>query len=116
MKALDSKVNLIPVIAKSDTITKQELDKLRVKIMSEIITNGINIYHFPTDDTEVADLNSTNNALLPFAIVASHDFVRVGNKQIRARQYPWGTVQGIDKLIEKLYFSSDLCLICYRYK
>ncbi len=95
MKALDSKVNLIPVIAKSDTITKQELDKLRVKIMSEIITNGINIYHFPTDDTEVADLNSTNNALLPFAIVASHDFVRVGNKQIRARQYPWGTVQGI---------------------
>ena len=94
MKQLDSKVNLIPIIAKADTITKQELEKLRVKIMSEIVTNGINIYHFPTDDPEVADVNSKNNNLLPFAIVASHDFVRVGSKQMRARQYPWGTVLG----------------------
>lgn len=95
LKELDSKVNIIPVIAKADTITKQEMDKLKVKIMSEIVSNGINIYHFPTDDPEVADINSQNNALLPFAVVASHDFVRVGNKQIRARQYPWGTVQGM---------------------
>jgi len=95
MKQLDEKTNLIPVIAKSDTITKAKLDTLRVKIMSEIVSNGINIYHFPTDHLEVTDLNSENNSLIPFAIVASHDFVRVGNKQIRAIQYPWGTVEGI---------------------
>ncbi|XP_054155345.1 septin-2-like [Oppia nitens] len=92
MRELAAKCNLIPIIAKSDTITKAELDKLRTKIMSEIVTNGINIYHFPTDDSDVADINSKNNSLLPFAIVASHDFVRVGSKQMRARQYPWGTV------------------------
>lgn len=33
-------------------------------------------------------------ALLPFAVVGSTDFVRVGNKVVRARQYPWGTVIG----------------------
>ncbi|CAG2177456.1 unnamed protein product [Oppiella nova] len=93
MRSLAAKCNLIPIIAKSDTITKPELERLRVKIMSEIVTNGINIYHFPTDDTDVADLNGKNNALLPFALVASHEFVRVGSKQMRARQYPWGTVQ-----------------------
>lgn len=30
MKKLDSKVNIIPVIAKSDTITKAELQKFKV--------------------------------------------------------------------------------------
>ena len=34
------------------------------------------------------------NAQVPFAVVGSTDFVRVGNKMMRARQYPWGTVQG----------------------
>lgn len=33
------------------------------------------------------------NAHVPFAVVGSTDFVRVGNKMVRARQYPWGTVQ-----------------------
>lgn len=34
------------------------------------------------------------NAHVPFAVVGSTDFVRVGNKMMRSRQYPWGTVQG----------------------
>ena len=28
--------------------------------------------------------------VLPFAVVGSNDFVKVGNKMVRARQYPWG--------------------------
>ncbi|KAI1291707.1 Septin-2 [Halotydeus destructor] len=93
MKHLDKKVNLIPVVAKSDTITKNELTKLREKIMGEIQANDISIYKFPTDDTEVAEVNSQMNDLIPFAVVASNDFVRIGSRQVRARQYPWGTVQ-----------------------
>lgn len=34
------------------------------------------------------------NSQLPFAVVGSTDFVKVGNKMVRSRQYPWGTVQG----------------------
>ncbi|CAG2168981.1 unnamed protein product, partial [Oppiella nova] len=44
MRSLAAKCNLIPLIAKSDTIMRLELERLRVKIMSEIVTNGINIY------------------------------------------------------------------------
>lgn len=43
------------------------------------------------------------NAQVPFAVVGSTDFVRVGNKMMRARQYPWGTVQGIN-LFHSLFF------------
>ena len=32
---------------------------------------------------------------LPFAVVGSNDEVKIGNKMVKARQYPWGTVQGI---------------------
>lgn len=124
MKKLDTKVNIIPIIAKADTISKTELQKFKVrmafslklfsftlcifvttilfiiifvfqsKIISELQNNGIHIYQFPTDDESVADINSTMNTHAPFAVVGSTDFVRVGNKMMRSRQYPWGTVQG----------------------
>lgn len=31
---------------------------------------------------------------LPFAVVGSMDEVKVGNKMVKARHYPWGVVQG----------------------
>lgn len=123
MKKLDTKVNIIPIIAKADTISKTELQKFKVcgtsteiilirsvfiicttilfiiflfqsKIISELQHNGIHIYQFPIDDESVADINTTMNTHVPFAVVGSTDFVRVGNKMMRSRQYPWGTVQG----------------------
>lgn len=93
MKKLDSKVNIIPIIAKADTVSKIELQKFKIKIMSELVSNGVQIYQFPTDDETVAETNSSMNGHIPFAVVGSADFVKVGSKMVRARQYPWGTVQ-----------------------
>ncbi len=36
---------------------------------------------------------------LPFAVVGSMDEVKVGNKMVKARQYPWGTVQGMTCIV-----------------
>ena len=41
-------VNIIPIIAKSDTISKEELAKFKLKIMSELLGAGIQTYQFPT--------------------------------------------------------------------
>lgn len=85
-----------------------------LQIMSELMSNGVQIYQFPTDDETVAELNSSMNVSLvscssvnllltvalllqnqlPFAVVGSMDEIKVGNKMVKARQYPWGTVQG----------------------
>lgn len=54
-------VNIIPVIAKSDAISKSELAKFKIKITSELVSNGVQIYQFPTDDETVAEINSTMN-------------------------------------------------------
>lgn len=93
MKKLDTKVNIIPIIAKADTINKSELQKFKTKIMSELINNGVQIYQFPTSDETVAEVNRSMNEHLPFAVVGSSEFVKVGSKMTRARQYPWGVVQ-----------------------
>ncbi|XP_042620361.1 septin 10 isoform X2 [Cyprinus carpio] len=93
MKKLDSKVNIIPVIAKADTISKSELHRFKIKIMSELVSNGVTIHQFPIDDETVAKINTTMNGHLPFAVVGSTEEVNIGSKMVKARQYPWGVVQ-----------------------
>ena len=46
-KRLQYKVNLIPVIAKADTLTVQEVQRLKNNINKEIEENDIEIYQFP---------------------------------------------------------------------
>uniref|UniRef100_A0A6B2EIE0 Septin n=1 Tax=Phlebotomus kandelakii TaxID=1109342 RepID=A0A6B2EIE0_9DIPT len=93
MKKLDTKVNIIPIIAKADSVSKAELQKFKAKINEELQANGVHIYQFPTDDESVSEVNTSMNAHVPFAVVGSTEFIRIGNKQIRARQYIWGSVQ-----------------------
>ncbi|KAF4015784.1 hypothetical protein G4228_007072 [Cervus hanglu yarkandensis] len=93
MKNIDSKVNIIPVIAKADAISKSDLQTFKCEIMNELISNGIQIYQFPTDDETTTHTNSSMNGLLPFAVVGSTDEVKVGKRTVRGRQYPWGILQ-----------------------
>ncbi|XP_047695496.1 septin-14 isoform X4 [Prionailurus viverrinus] len=93
MKNIDNKVNIIPLIAKADTISKNDLQKFKCKIVSELVSNGIQIYQFPTDDETTAQVNSSMNGQLPFAVVGSMDEVKVGKRMVRGRQYPWGVLQ-----------------------
>ncbi|KRZ69634.1 Septin-8-B [Trichinella papuae] len=71
MKQLGNKVNVIPVIAKADTISKEELKH----------------------DSNAAEENAVFNSVVPFAVVGSTDFVKKGDQLVRARQYPWGIVE-----------------------
>eukprot|EP00112_Aurelia_sp_Birch-Aquarium-sp1_P006830 Seg1746.8 transcript_id=Seg1746.8/GoldUCD/mRNA.D3Y31 product=Septin-2 protein_id=Seg1746.8/GoldUCD/D3Y31 len=92
MKKLDKKVNIIPIIAKADTVSKNELQTFKQRIMDELNKNSVEIYRFPTDDETVADINNQMNHQLPFAVVGSREEVVINGEKFRARQYPWGTV------------------------
>lgn len=67
-------VNIIPVIAKADTVSKSELDKLKIKIMSELVSNGVQIYQFPTEDEAVAEINSSMNVSLTSVLCLNNNF------------------------------------------
>ena len=46
-------MNIIPLIGKADSISKTELQQFKRKLISELVSNGVRIYQFPTDDEAV---------------------------------------------------------------
>lgn len=66
MKRLEQRVNIIPVIAKADTIAKNELAKFKENIMQALKQNNVKIYQFPSDDETVAEINTSMNVNFVF--------------------------------------------------
>jgi len=95
MKEIGKRVNLIPVIAKADTITPEEVRDFKDKIKEEIIAHDIQIYKCPleSEDEETTNKNKEIASAVPFAIIGSEDLVTVGDKQVRGRAYPWGVAE-----------------------
>ncbi|KAL7638486.1 UNVERIFIED_CONTAM: hypothetical protein RMT77_011056 [Armadillidium vulgare] len=91
MRRLHDKVNIIPVIAKADTLTPDECQHLKKQILNEIGQHKIKIYEFPEDDTDgtTAKLKSR----VPFAVVGSNTTLEMEGKKVRGRRYPWGVVE-----------------------
>ncbi len=52
MKQLHDLVNIIPVIAKADTLTASELKRLKLRVMQEIRDNNIQVYTGEGDDDD----------------------------------------------------------------
>jgi len=62
--------------------------------MREIEMHKINIYEFPDfDDEEENRLNKKIKDQVPFAVIGSNCVLQIGDKRIRARQYPWGVAE-----------------------
>jgi septin 2 len=96
MKELHDKVNIVPIIAKADTLTKKEVQFQKMKILAEIEENGIQVYQFPEcdeeDDEEFIAINKELKSSVPFAVVGSNTVYEVNGRKVRGRIYPWGVV------------------------
>lgn len=96
MRRLSKRVNVIPVVGRSDSLTPTELALAKKLTMEDIEQFNIPIYNFPydieEDDAETIEENSALKAMLPFAIVSATDFVEEKGHVVRARKYPWGLV------------------------
>ncbi|XP_068441912.1 septin 4b isoform X3 [Clinocottus analis] len=105
MKALHEKVNIVPILAKADTLTPTEVKKKKIKIREEIEQYGIKIYQFPDcDSDEDEDFKQQDHQLkvkagrslqesIPFAVIGSNTVVEAKGKRVRGRLYPWGIVE-----------------------
>jgi len=111
MKRLDDRVNIIPVIAKSDTLTAEELRSFKKSIMQEIVNEKIKLYEFPDAiNTDEKKLNKISKDKVPFAVVGSNFVLeRSNNRRTRVRQYAWGTVDGNSTYF--FFVSSQICII-----
>jgi len=94
MKRLSPRVNVIPVIGKADSFTREELVEFKKRVMQDIDHHQISIYNFPFDpDEDDEDTIEENNELrssLPFAVIGEDEEDEEGN---RIRKYPWGNAE-----------------------
>ena len=97
MRRLHTKVNLIPVIAKADTLTDEEITDFKARILADIAHNKIHIFQAPTyeneDEEAIAEAEEIASKI-PFAVVGSDQVVRTADgRDVRGRSYPWGVIE-----------------------
>ncbi|KAI8643344.1 Septin-domain-containing protein [Parasitella parasitica] len=97
MRRLHTRVNLIPVIAKADTLTEEEVAAFKERILADIAYHKIQIYQAPVyeyDDQETIAENREIMSKIPFAVVGSDkEFEIEGGRRVRGRKYPWGVIE-----------------------
>nr|XP_042900480.1 septin-2 isoform X2 [Parasteatoda tepidariorum] len=97
MKRLHQKVNIVPVIAKADTLTPQEIRKLKDTVLREVEENQIRIYQLPEcdsdEDEEFKQQDRELKESIPFAVIGSTQIVEINGRKVRGRLYPWGIVE-----------------------
>ncbi|XP_054011625.1 septin-7 isoform X2 [Hylaeus anthracinus] len=94
MQRLHDKVNIIPVIAKADTMTPDECAHFKKQILNEIAQHKIKIYEFP--EVEEEEENKQHKILrdrVPFAVVGANTVVEHDGRKLRGRKYPWGVAE-----------------------
>ncbi|CDH59462.1 cell division control protein 12 [Lichtheimia corymbifera JMRC:FSU:9682] len=96
MKRLGSRVNLIPVIAKADTLTQKDLTVFKQKILETIEAQNIRVYSCPieSDDEDTTQRNKDIMSAMPFSVIGSTQMVQTPDgRQVLGRQYAWGCAE-----------------------
>lgn len=96
MKKLSTRVNLIPVIAKLDTLAPNELDTFKSRIRDVIEAQDINIYTPPLDIDDTASAEHAKQLIeaMPFAVIGLEQVYETEpEKFVKGRKYPWGLVE-----------------------
>uniref|UniRef100_A0A8C9VUN6 Septin 9 n=1 Tax=Scleropages formosus TaxID=113540 RepID=A0A8C9VUN6_SCLFO len=95
MRHLSKVVNIVPVIAKADTLTLEERDFFKKKIREELRANGIDVYPQKEFDEDAEDrvTNERIREMIPFAVVGSDQEYQVNGRRLLGRKTKWGTIE-----------------------
>lgn len=88
MKALHEKVNLVPIIAKADTISASQAAKFKENIIEDLEKNGVKYFKFQHDekeDEERSKLVRVEAERFPFAIIAADEPTQLADR----KKYRW---------------------------
>ncbi|KAI7872061.1 Septin-domain-containing protein [Spinellus fusiger] len=96
MKHLGSRVNLIPVIAKADTLSSNDLEQFKKNILSVIEAQNIQVYSCPveSDDEQTVQRNRDMVDAMPYSVIGSTEMVTTPEGHtVRGRAYTWGVAE-----------------------
>eukprot|EP00126_Sphaerothecum_destruens_P015159 Sdes_comp9082_c0_seq1m535 len=96
MKQLQTRANIVPILAKADSLTQDECVAFKRKVMLDIEDYGIEIFKFSLDSDEDEENLEENRKLeqsFPLAVIGSNAVIDSSGRRVRARVYPWGVVE-----------------------
>merc|ERR1711939_385038 len=98
-KKLSDVVNVVPVIAKADSLTLEERRAFKERIKEEFAFHNLKMYPYDNEelDDEERATNATIKDIIPFAVVGSEKSIIVNGKQVRGRQNKWGIINVEDE-------------------
>eukprot|EP00158_Paraphelidium_tribonemae_P002221 Partr_v1_DN25207_c0_g1_i2_m16642 putative Cell division control protein len=91
LKTLSTRANVIPVIAKADTMTPEERIDLKARIVSDLLKYDVKLY--PGGIAEDRDEVMEFEPLIPFSIIGADYQVENAGKKVRGRKYRWGVAE-----------------------
>ncbi|XP_072452398.1 neuronal-specific septin-3 isoform X5 [Notamacropus eugenii] len=96
MKHLSKVVNIVPIIAKADTMTLEEKTEFKQRVRKELEVNGIEFYpqkEFDEDLEDKTENDKIRQESMPFAVVGSDKEYQVNGKRVLGRKTPWGIIE-----------------------
>ncbi|NXE30712.1 SEP12 protein, partial [Ardeotis kori] len=95
MRRLSKIVNVVPVIAKADTLTLEERAEFKQRIQEDLKTHAISVYPQEDFDQDPDDraLNDGIREKIPFAVVGADQEHQVNGKRVLGRKTKWGIVE-----------------------
>ncbi|KAM0689495.1 hypothetical protein Q7P36_010366 [Cladosporium allicinum] len=99
LKKLSETVNVVPVIAKADSLTLEERQQFKDRIKEEFAFHNIRMYPYENEenDSEEAAMNAQIKSIIPFAVVGSENTINIDGRNVPARQNRWGTINVEDE-------------------
>ncbi|KAM0115907.1 cell division control protein [Aspergillus fumigatus] len=99
LKKLSDVVNVVPVIAKADSLTLEERQAFKERIKEEFAFHNLKMYPYDNDelDDEERAVNAQIKDIIPFAVVGSEKTIVVNGQQVRGRQNRWGVINVEDE-------------------
>ncbi|ODV62614.1 septin CDC10 [Ascoidea rubescens DSM 1968] len=94
LKRLTEIANVVPIIAKSDSLTLEERANFKHVLQDEFKYHNFNFYPYNTDDLyeQEKNLNDNIKSIIPFAIVGSEEEISIGERAFRGRRTRWGVI------------------------
>ncbi|KAM4024602.1 septin-12 isoform 3-T4 [Anomaloglossus baeobatrachus] len=95
MKRLGRIVNVVPVIAKADTLTLEEREEFKQRIRKDLQNHGISVYPQPELDEDPTEtlINDKIRQKIPFAVVGTDEEHQVNGRRILGRKTKWGIIE-----------------------
>ncbi|CAO3638012.1 unnamed protein product [Cunninghamella echinulata] len=94
LKKLSEVVNVVPVIAKSDSLMAEERLAFKQRIKAELNFHNIKVYPYESDEDDEQEqaLNESIRELLPFAVIGSEKNIIINGKSVRGRKSRYGII------------------------